>query len=263
VTHAQRTNDLRPTLEAGDPAFGVLDNLYSPAVVELLGDLGFDFVWTDLEHAGPSPLDGPALENLLRAADASGIELVVRIPSPDPATVRKCLDAGVRTLFASRVETAEQARAVVRAARFEHDGAPGERGLAGPRAARWGGAADYPATEDEETVVGVTIETARGVENAGDIAAVPDLGFVFAGPNDLSVSYGHPGETGHPDVEAGVSAIREAAAAADVPVGNLTSGPDDVRAKVEAGDQLLNVGSATGAIRGHLGDWHERYRAKS
>ena len=255
-----RGNALRETLDAGEAAFGVLDNVYSPTVVELLGELGFDFVWVDYEHSGPSPWNADRMADMLRAADASGIELLVRIPDADPSLVRKALDAGVRNLFVSRVETAEEAERAVEAARFTHDGEPGTRGMAGPRAAKWGTVTDYPSVEDRETVVGVTVETTRGVENIESILDVPDLGFVFAGPNDLSVSLGHPGELSHPDVEAAVETLRSACDEADVPVGNLAFGMDDVHAKVDDGYQILNVGSATGAIRGQLGDWHARYR---
>jgi len=69
MVNAHRTNGLRETVEAGDVALGVLDSTYSPNLVELYGDLGMDFVWIDLEHGGPSPRDGDALENLLRAAE--------------------------------------------------------------------------------------------------------------------------------------------------------------------------------------------------
>ena len=100
--HSPRRNDLRATVEGGDVAVGVLDDLYSPAMVEIYGDLGFDFVWHDLEHAGPAPDDADSLDNLLRAADAADTELLVRIPSADPAMIHKALDTGVRNLFLYR-----------------------------------------------------------------------------------------------------------------------------------------------------------------
>ncbi len=83
-THSPRENDLRHTLESDDVALGILENTYSPMLVEFYGELGLDFVWIDLEHAGPSPFDGERLEALLRAADVSGTELLVRLPEPDP-----------------------------------------------------------------------------------------------------------------------------------------------------------------------------------
>jgi len=256
-----RENDMRRTLDDGETAFGVLDNTYSPAAVELLGEFGFDFVWIDLEHGGPSPFDGDALDGLLRAAELTDTELLVRIPEGDPAMVRKALDAGVRNLFLSRVDTAEEVRRAVEAAYFEYDGGAGKRGLAGPRAARYGRAENYVETEDDEIVVGATIETAEAVENLDDILAVPELGFVFAGPNDLSVQYGHPGERDHPAVADAVETIRETAIERGVPVGNLTFGMDDAVEKAAAGYQVLHVGSTLGALTGQFGGWHETYES--
>lgn len=254
-----RHNSLRATVEGDDPAFGVLDNTYSPEVVELLGEFGFDFVWMDLEHGGPSPWDGDALEELLRAAELTDTELLVRIPEANPAMVRKALDAGVRNLFVSRVSNADEVRAALEAAHFEYDGDAGERGLAGPRAARYGQASDYVETEDEEVLVGVTIETEAAVENVEEILSVPELGFAFLGPNDLSVSLGHPGEPDHREVEDAVSTVEAAAREHDVTLGGLTFGMDDVVDKVERDYRLLHVGSSLGALTGQFGGWHEAY----
>jgi 2-dehydro-3-deoxyglucarate aldolase len=245
-------NGLKSAFDAGETALGVIDTTYSPRVVELCGELGYDFVWLDLEHGGPSPWDGDRLEAFARAAELSGTELLVRIPEASPALVRKTLDAGVRSLFVSHVDTAEDAERVVRAARFEYDGDPGDRGFASPRASRWGLVDDYPATEDRETLVGVTVESRTAVENIADICAVPELGFVFAGPLDLSVAHGRPGAHGDDGVRDDVERIREAAQTADVPVGNLAFGVDDARQKRDQGYDLLNVGNTIGAVRSGL-----------
>src|SRR6056297_399993 len=108
-------NGLRRALEAGETVFGAAAATYSPTVVEILGDVGLDYVWIDLEHGGPSPYDSTALAELTRAAEAGGIELLVRLPKPEPALVRKVLDAGVRTVLLPRIETAEQLRPAVEA----------------------------------------------------------------------------------------------------------------------------------------------------
>ncbi|APW97432.1 aldolase [Halobiforma lacisalsi AJ5] len=262
MTSSPRINSLRRTLESDTVALGVLESTYSPALVELYGELGLDFVWIDLEHGGPSPRDGDRLEELLRAADTSGTELLVRLPDPDPGTVRKVLDAGVRNLFVSRVESADDVRQAVRAARFEYDGEPGRRGFANPRASRWGTTADYAATEDDEIVVGATIEHPTAVENLEEILSVPELGFVFAGPLDLAVATGHPGEPAHEDVEELVEEIRTGALEADVPLGGLGFGMDDVNEKADAGYQLLNLGSTTGAVQGVVRSWLTEYEGE-
>ncbi len=259
MSSSPRTNRLRRTLADDGVALGILENTYNPTLVEFYGELGLDFVWIDLEHAGPSPFDGDRLEDLARAAAVTGTELLVRLPEPDPGMVRKTLDAGVRSLFVSRIETADQVRRAVEASRFEYDGEPGKRGFASPRASRWGTTDDYAGTEDEEIVVGVTIENPTAVENLEEILSVPDLGFVFAGPLDLAVSLGYPGEPTHDEVEERVEEIREAALEADVPLGGLGFGMDDVNEKAESGYQILNLGSTTGALQGVVQSWFAEY----
>ena len=253
----QPANDLAATLDDGDIALGVLDNTYSPTLVEFYGELDLDFVWLDLEHGGPGPWDASRLEDLLRAAERTDIELLVRLPDTGPTLVRKALDLGVRNVFLSRVKTADEVRDAVRSARFRYDDGPGDRGLGSPRARRWGLADDYIATEDRETLVGVTIETEASIENLDDILAVPELGFVFIGPLDLSVSLGCPGEIDHPDVQDAVETVRSKALDADVPVAGLGFGMDDVNKKSTNGYQMLNLGSTTGALQQTVTSWFD------
>ncbi len=259
MTASQPPNDLAATLDDGGVALGVLDNTYSPTLVEFYGELGVDFVWLDFEHGGPDPWDAGTVENLLRAAERTDVELLVRLPDTDPTLVRKALDLGARNVFLPRVETAEEVREAVRSARFRYDGEPGDRGLASPRAGRWGLAEEYVATEDRETLVGVTIETEASVENLDDILSVPELGFVFIGPFDLSVALGHPGEVDHPEVQEAVETIRSKAVDAGVPVAGLGFGMDDANEKAGNGYQLLNLGSTTGALKGAVTGWLDAY----
>ncbi|WP_254523063.1 HpcH/HpaI aldolase family protein [Natrinema caseinilyticum] len=259
MSHSPRGNALRDSLEAGEVSLGVLDNTYSPTVVELYATMGLDFVWIDLEHGGPSPWDADRLEALLRAVEGTDAELLVRVPDSDPTLVRKALDAGVRNVFLPRVGSAEELEAAVRAGRFEYDGEPGRRGMASPRAGRWGLTDDYVSSEDESVVVGVTVETEDALDDLAAILEVPELGFVFIGPLDLSVSLGHPGEFDHEAVAEAVETIRSAAVDAGVPVGGLGFGMDDVNRKAENGYQLLNIGTTTGALQSSVSGWLDDY----
>jgi 2-dehydro-3-deoxyglucarate aldolase len=253
-------NQLLNAMDAGQPAIGALSTLASPAVIELCADLGFEFVWVDLEHLGPPPSDGTVVEELCRAADAGGIELVVRLPSSDGAVVRKVLDTGVRTLLLPRIETAEEVRRAVEAARFTYDGAPGDRGLATVRANRWGGNMEgYVDGEDATVRVGTMIETREALANLDDILRVQELGFAFVGPWDLSHALGHPLDTDHPDVVEAVATVEERCRAHDVPLAGFVDDPDQVPSLSEQGYRLLVVGSEMGAIRTVFGDWLDRY----
>lgn len=254
----QSTNDIAAAFENDAVVTGVLDDAYSPRLIELYGDLGLDFVWLDLEHGGPSPLDGDRITNLLRAAERTNIEPLIRVPTTDPTVVRKTLDLGARNVFLPRVTGPDEVRAAVRAGRFEYDDGPGDRGLGAPRASRYGLIDEYPETADREVLIGVTIETEAAVETIDEILAVPELGFVFLGPYDLSVAMGRPGEVDHPDVQAAVDRVRSAARDAAVPIGGLSFGPEDRAQKIDAGYRLLNLGSTTGALQAAAADWLDR-----
>jgi len=255
----QPANGIAANIENGTVSLGMLDNTYSPTVIEFVGELGLDFVWLDFEHGGPDPWDGPTVENLLRAAERSGIEPLVRLPASKPTLVRKALDLGVRTVLLPRVETAEEVRTAVTSGRFQYDGGAGDRGLAAPRARRWGLADDYIETADAESLVAVTIETRAAVENIDAILDVPELGFVFIGPFDLSVSLGHPGDIDHPEVLAAVETVRSSAVTAGVPVGGIGYDIEDAMEKAQNGYDLLHLGSTTGAVKTAVDGWLDAF----
>jgi 2-dehydro-3-deoxyglucarate aldolase len=250
----QQSNSVRHTIENGGVVYGARSSTFSPTVVEVFGSLGIDFVWLDFEHMGPSPYDSTVFEELTRAAEAGGTELLVRLPSGDPPLVRKVLDAGVRNLLVPRVDSAAEVRAAVEATRFVYDGHPGERGKASGRSSGWGTATDYVATEDEEVCLGVMIEKTTAVEEFDEILSVPDLGFVFIGPSDLSVQMGHPTDKQHPTVTEQVESIRERALAADVPLGGIANDPEAVAEAEAQGYQILRMGGDLDSIEETLGE---------
>jgi 2-dehydro-3-deoxyglucarate aldolase len=254
-------NRFREAIEDGTVVLGARAATFSPTVVELYGGLGLDFVWLDFEHTGPSPWDSTVFEALTRAAEIGGTELLVRLPSGEPALIRKVLDAGVRNLLVPRVDSADEVRQAVEATRFVYDGAPGERGMASGRSKPWTGADDYVGDEDAAVCLGVMIEKQTALDALEDILAVPELGFVFVGPGDLSVQLGHPGERSHPDVRAAVEAIQAAAVDAGVPIGRIAHDPSGAVELIEAGCQIVRVGGELEAASQTLEERLERIEA--
>src|SRR6056297_2215749 len=238
-------NGLRRALEAGETVFGAAAATYSPTVVEILGDVGLDYVWIDLEHGGPSPYDSTALAELTRAAEAGGIELLVRLPKPEPALVRKVLDAGVRTILLPRIETADQLRPAVEAAYFAYDDDVGDRGVGVGRSGTWAGYVDnFVGGEDSEVLVGTMIENQRAVDNIEDILSIPRLGFAFVGPADLSMSLsgGDPlAETGRA-FQAAVHRTLDAFLDAEVPLRPIPNRPIAAQEAIDAGYRLVRIG---------------------
>lgn len=251
----QQQNTLREKLEAGEVTLGGQTVTHDPSVVETCGNLGLDFVWIDFEHIGPAPNNAKLFEDLARAAEVSGTELLVRIPKSDPALVRKLLDSSVRNLLIPRVETAEEVRRVVEASRFSYEDGVGERGISASRASNWGSKLgnEYLDKEDQNASVGVMIENTTAVENLDEILAVEDLGFIMIGQSDLSVSIGHPLEFDHPEVKSTIEKIRETSQSYDVPVGRVSGSTDHARQAIENGAQMVRISSGEiGALRDKL-----------
>lgn len=252
------SNSFRESIEAGQVCLGARTSSFSPALVEIYGDLGLDFVWLDFEHAGASPWNSVSFEHLTRAAEAGGIELLVRLPNSQPSLIRKVLDAGVRNLLIPRVKTAEEVRQAVEATRFVHDGKPGERGIAHGRASDYGTADRYPAQEDDSVCVGVMIEEATAVDNISDILSVSDLGFAFIGPGDLAVQLGQPGEREHPDVQRAISEVETACHDANIPLGGNAHDPQKADEKIQNGYQIIRLGGEFESARQVLRSRMER-----
>ena len=199
-----RANTARKSLQEGKPILGVLLGFNSPAFVEFCALAGFDFVMFDCEHG---PMSVESLENLVRAADAAGIVPFARVPRCEPSTILRFLDTGVLGLLVPHVETAADAVAAVRAAKYPP---LGDRGLGMARSADYGArmpTAEYIRMANEETMVLALVESASGLANAAEIAAVPGVDVVHIGPSDLSMSLGFFGQPEHPDVQTAIDRI--------------------------------------------------------
>jgi len=255
-------NAVRAKTERGDVVFGASANTFSPMLIEVYGEMGLDFVWLDFEHGGPSPYDSILFEELTRAADVAGIELFVRLPSGDPSLIRKALDAGVRNLLVPRIDSVEDVERAVEATRFVYDGGPGQRGVSAGRATAWGTAENYADVEDESVFLGVMIEKPAAVDALDDILAVPELGFVFVGPGDLSVQLGHPYQTDHPSVVETVEEIERRSTDADVVLGGVAHSTDGARDAVDRGYQIIRIGNEVEAAREVLGGRLDRVRTQ-
>lgn len=249
-------NAIRRAVEHDDAVFGASAATFSPTVIEILGDLGLDFVWLDLEHGGPSPYDSTTLEKLTRAADVVDIELLVRIPMPEPSIVRKVVDAGVRTVLIPRIETAAELKPAVEAAFFSYDGAVGDRGVGIGRGSRWAGYADsHVGDADDDVLVGTMIENERALDNLDSILSVPQLGFAFLGPADMemSMSGGDPLNKSPDAVADGIENTLQACLDAGVPAGRILNDPEAAADAVDDGFQIVRIGSDIGAVREVLG----------
>jgi 4-hydroxy-2-oxoheptanedioate aldolase len=219
-----KPNQFKRRLATGANLSGVWIHSASPAVVEALGDTGYDCLILDCEH-GPSSLEQVRAQ--LQASYPYDCGVCVRAPWNDHVYLKQLLDLGADTVMIPMVDDAEQARAAVAACRYPPKG---RRGVGPWRAmARGIPFAHYAEFMAENLFVMVQIESERGVANAREIAAVDGVDMIVIGPNDLSGSLGLFQKFDDPGMTRAIDAILEAARAENVPVGTVPHGPWDAR----------------------------------
>lgn len=233
--------------------------LCCPKLIEIIGlHGGFDGLWLDAEHAGLGMKD---VELATLAAKAAGLDHFVRMPATDYASVMRVLEAGAGGVMVSMVRSPEEAEQAVRWAKFWPRG---ERGLNGGN--RDGGfgltpLGEYVVQANAQTFVGIQIETARAIEAAAEIAAVPDVDLLFVGPADISQVLGVPGDFENPRCLETIERIASACRAAGKPWGIVPRGPDYARRMAEWGCRMFVLGIDIHAFHAGIRTIKERYPA--
>ncbi|MCA4132534.1 HpcH/HpaI aldolase/citrate lyase family protein [Arthrobacter sp. M4] len=240
------TNDndrpgLSEKLGSGRPVVGLIVKMVAPAPIELAGHLGFDFALIDTEHG----VGGADLDNHIRAADSVGLPALVRVGELNRSDIARALDSGAAGVAVPQVSTREEA---LQAVSLAHYPPMGSRGLAtSTRAGRQGtvpGGAHIQKA-NAETVVVVQIESEAGVANALEIMNVPGVSAVWIGLTDLTLEMGHLGNPGHPDVQAALESILDAAERTNTPVLMIADSDEEGQQWTERGIPGLLVNFTT------------------
>jgi 4-hydroxy-2-oxoheptanedioate aldolase len=254
-----RTNLLKAKLEQGKAAIGALVNADAPEMVELFGAIGYDFVFIDGEH-GPMNVD--QVENMVRAAEASDITPLARTPDHADSTILRFLDRDVQGVIVPHVNTAEQAEAIAKAARYYPEG---HRGAGGgrPSALRFSmSQEDARRFVNDNVLVIPMIEEVEAIENLDAIANVPGVDMLHIAAGDLSQSMGYPGqEEVWRVMEDAVRRVRAAGKYASVG-GNNPSNPQRVADFFKVGANAITI-SAMGLMRIAADDFRENVEAMS
>src|SRR5262252_8846504 len=153
-------------LRGAQPLAGMFVGIPSPALVEMCGHAGFDFVIIDNEH-GPASLE--TTEHLIRAARCAGTIPVVRT---EEAEILRVLDAGASGVQVPAVNSAAQARRIVEACKYPP---LGRRSAAFTTRAGgytfFGGAAQIERANEGVAII-LMIETAEALASVDEIAQV-------------------------------------------------------------------------------------------
>lgn len=185
---------LKRRLAAGETIAVCNPDFPTPRMVEFIGTLGFDAIFIDCEH---SSTDFGLVDELARAARASGMASIVRPWSGDPSLINRYLSCGVDGVQVPHVHSVDQAKSI----------------LAGM--AEWEG-------DHRQKLLVAMIESQDAVAQLPDLLKIGEIDVFYIGAFDLALSMGLKGQPRHPQVAASVDeAIRQIAAAGKVAGLNL------------------------------------------
>ncbi len=188
--------------------------------VRELAGAGFDWVALDAQHG---KFDRRSLIANGRNLTAAGAAFAVRVAAVDPAAIGLALDAGASTVIVPQVDTAEDARLAVTAARYPPQGSRSW----GPLAPLWGRAPT--GTTGPQPQLAVMIESATALANIGEITAVPGVDLIFVGPFDLALSLAMSVEELVAEEDGALALIAAAAATARLGAGIFAGTPSRAR----------------------------------
>ena len=166
---------------------------------------GFDTLYVDIEHSSFS-LD--TCGQICMAALEAGIAPFVRVPANTPDYVSRVLDGGALGVIAPHIRSADEAKAVVSAAKFPPQGERSNAGGLPHLHFRSFPAAEACAALNDATMVVVQFESAAALDRAEEIVAVDGVDMVLLGLNDLLADWGIPGEYDHRGLPQARQALR-------------------------------------------------------
>lgn len=238
-----KRNSLREKMAENRPLLGTFLEIPSPAIVEICGLAGFDFVIIDEEHG---PFSRESTGEMIRAAAGTAVSPVVRVRENTPSAIQAALDLGAVAVQVANVSCKEEAERACEAARFYP---AGKRGL-NPyvRAASHFAqkTSEYLETANADTVVVLQIEGADAVRNLDSILPTAGLDMVFLGPYDLSQSLGIPGQLDHPLLAQNMRQVVETANKAGVAVGTFAGSVEQAAVWIRAGARYVAVSTDSG-----------------
>jgi 4-hydroxy-2-oxoheptanedioate aldolase len=186
-------NDVKEKLRRGEVIASMTVRLVRGIeIARIAKTAGFDSLYVDMEH---SSFSLETTGQICIAALEAGITPLVRVPGV--AEVSRVLDAGALGVIAPHVQSADEARCYVEAAKFPP---LGHRSAAGPLPHlhyRSFPAAEADAALNEATILIVQFESEQALSNADAIAAVDGVDLVMIGSNDLLADWGLAGQYEH------------------------------------------------------------------
>lgn len=214
---------VRAKLAAGEPVYAATVTTANLDSAALLANLGFDFLWVEMEH---SPVTLESLRNMILVTRSLPAAVFARVPVIDLWTAKRVLDQGVSGVIFPFTSNAQLAQRAANACRYPPTGLRGSG--AGLATSTWPDTELYYDSADRHVVVMTVIEEACAVDCIDEIAATPGLDVLFIGTSDLSFSLGLRGRQSEPSLQAAIDKIAAAARRNNKFLGRPAGTPEQV-----------------------------------
>jgi 2-dehydro-3-deoxyglucarate aldolase/4-hydroxy-2-oxoheptanedioate aldolase len=232
-----RHNPVKRNLRDGGLAIGTMVfEFASTGIARIAAAAGAEFAIFDLEHTGWSV---ETVRMLMATARAADLVPLVRPPATQYHLMSRPLDVGAMGLMVPMVESADQARLIVRSAKYPPVGRRGAAFGVAHDDYESGDIVEKMRSANDEQLLIALIETRDGIENVEAIAAVEGIDVLWVGHFDLTNSLGIPGQFTHPDYLGAVDRLLAACQRHGKTPGFMVSSAEDGHAQLARGFRCL------------------------
>ncbi len=177
-------NQFRMKLESGQRMLGTHVNLTDYRICELLGHIGFDYLWIDMEHIST---DFKTVETDLIAAKATNTPCIVRVTWNDIPSIKRVIEMGPDAIVVPMINSLEEAKRAIDTCIYPPEG---KRGFGPCRAVDYGMAdtGEYIRHGHKDMCRFLQVEDYRAVDIMEQVADIPYMDGFVIGPMDMSGS---------------------------------------------------------------------------
>ena len=192
-------------MQRGGVALGTfLFEFNTTGIGRLAAQAGAEFAVYDMEHTGWSI---ETIRMLIATTGSCSMIPLVRVPATEYHFIARVLDMGAMGIMVPMVESAAQAASIVASAKYPPLGRRGAAFTVAHDDYSGGDIVEKMRSADKESLLIAQIETAAGVRNVEEIAAVAGIDVLWIGHFDLSNSLGVPGQFDHPQFHDAVAQV--------------------------------------------------------
>ena len=251
-----RNSRIKAKLAKNQPVLLTTLHIPDAQLYELTSLLGFDAIWLDLEHHAFSV---ESAAELARATRVGSSDIMIRPAKGEYMRMSRIFEIGAQGIMYPRCDNAEEARQVVRWAKFYPQGERGIDSAGADNPYCLMPLPEYLKAANEQTFVVIQIEDPRALAHADAMASVDGVDVLFLGPGDFSILSGIPGQWNHQIIQDAMQRVAAAAKKAGKHWGMPIFSIDHARQVMEMGGRFLCHGCDLLMVKAGLEEMQKKF----